>query len=887
MTQHIAQLTLHATLQLDGLVGEDVEYALDVGHYLTTGQHRAQQKIPIPKPDEKGLSQVQLVYKNLPPLASLDGSENVKVELFSGSHYSLVPEIDAKERDHNEYTVNSGRVSLPLHELLSTITTGQPLERPLVDAMLLDQELVKGQYVWLSNMNPVAMQTASMSDFRNTSLYKDIVIQCRKGTLRIQAQVDNPKALKTYLNHLNQSLAKAEQADGPYNFNTQRFKRELETHNDQFQLQYMKYYLMDVAANKPARFDARASMPEASLLHLTLDRHHDGHRPAVHYFRNRTQTELKEYPFSKGAISYFESMFSSALLTVGMSSDQFIQAVQKQTTSPTTSPETVRAVRGVSYFAAKPAHTIYYSMDVSYKNPKTAAKLDAITGQATTGSLSSLHQQSLKLFGFTYGRSKLFRDNEKGMLMKLASFQEPARVTKYVSLGDRFSKDTMTGVSTSGDCDDMGGGNAMNNYMTPRQIHAQFGSGISPLLDAYVTLTNWYVPFAAGSMVTSAFFDESKNAVMSADDRRSIIDLPLKTSAAYRKAENGGHCHLILSPRPVVAAELQRAGQFSDVLIAKALGVASLDHFAPHEKTLPRGLVEGTGQVDGFSVLAANEVHPSMVGEATALRTARKLIQQSCPILRENLRGLASNFYAERPPNPDRSTNSFFRVFEHLLAPTLYESDPRMGHFVTCDMSDRTRGVDAETYLRMNPNMALVSHMADLPRNVIEKREEIYACIDRQQALNITYRFKEDFAQDQQHLAPPHDMAMSRIGHMLPTFNVLNGMTMTDLRLQLDQHALGAWNMNKRTVIGGNDSNNTSSSSSLTDTSRLCEGTGTLTLFVRPWHLIAMNREGLQTDLQTLRKQGVVQDVDPFIFHERPLTQCDDMITVIMPLPKK
>src|SRR6185503_10608785 len=318
----------------------------------------------------------------------------------------------------------------------------------------------------------------------------------------------------------------------------------------------------------------------------------------------------------------------------------------------------------------------------------------------------------------------------------------------------------------------------------------------------------------------------------------------------------------------------------------------SLDHFAPHEKSLPRVLVEGTGQVDGLSVLAANEVHPSMVNEASALRLARKTIQQSCPILRENFRGLASNFYAERPPNPDRSTNSFFRVFEHLLAPTLYEIDPRMGHFVTCDMSDRTRGVDAETYLRKNTNMALVSHMADLPRNVIEKREELYACIDRQQALNITFRFKEDFSPDQQHLAPSHDLAMSRIGHMLTNFSVFNDMTMTNLRLQLDQHALGARTSNNNRTRTGNDtnSNNPSSTSKVSpETERLCQpnGTGTLTLFIRPWHLMTMDREKLQTEFQFLRKQGVVQDVDPVIWHERPLAQCDDMITVSLPLAVK
>lgn len=869
---HINQLTLQLTLKINGLVGQDVEYSPSLAHYLTAGQHRAEQKIPIPEPNAQGLSQMELVYKDLPPLGALDGSENFKFEIFSHSRYSMVPDIDAKEREHNEYDVNSGRISLPLVELLAGMG---PLEHPFLEPMLVDQEQLKGQVLWLNNLNPVALQTATLSDFKNTSLCKSITRQCEKGTLTIQARVDNPAALKSYVSALQQSLARAEQPDGPYNVNTQRFARDLEVHNDLFQTAYMEYYVMGANGRGP-RFDARESMPEARMLHLTLDRHQDGHRPAVHYFRNRTKTELKDYPFSRRAVDYFESSFGSALLAVGMNTDQFIQAVQKQaaTTTATVHAETIRATRGLSYYCAKPAHAIYYSMDVSYKNPKTAAKLGALTGNSTGSLNRRLHQQSLALFGRAYCRSPLFRDNEKGML---AAFQEPSRVTDYVSLGDRFSKDTMTGVSNTGDCDDMGGANAMNGYLTPRQMHAQFGPGVSALLDAFVQLTDYYVPFGAGSMVTSAYFDPAKNAAMTLDERRAILDLPLKNSAAYLQAENGGHCHLMLVPRPIAAAELQRAGQFSNALIARALGVPSLDHFQPWEPVMGKVLVEGTGQVDGLSVLAASEVHPSMVAEATALRMAKKAIQQACPVLRENFRGLASNFYAERPANPDRSTNSFFRVFEHLLSPTLYATDPRMGHFLVCDMSDRTRGVDAESYLRPNTNMALVSHMADQPLKVIGKREELYECIDRQQALNITYRFKEDFAHTG-HMATSYDTAMSRVGHVM-SFGMFNGLTMGDLRTKLDQHALGA----RQTTLAGNGMGVTHTP----EAARLCQGTGNLTMFIRPWHLVGMNREVLMGELQYLRKQGVVADTDPVLWHERPLGACDDMLTLCMPLPAK
>jgi len=889
---HINQITLTLNLTIDGLVGEDVEYGPSLAHYLTTGQHRAQQKVAMPTPTGGIL---QLVYKDLPPLATLDGSENFKFEVLSLSRYSLVPEIDGKERQHNEYTVNSGRISLPLHEVLEAAGGASLLTRAFVEPMLLDQEVGKGQLAWLNNLSPLALQTATLADFRATAFYKRIVAQCRKGTLYVtKVQVDNVGALPTYLGHLRQSLAQAERPDGPLNVNTQRFARELEAHNDLFQAAYMEYYVMSLQGNRPPRFDARANMPEARMLHLTLDRHQDGHRPAVHYFRNRTATELKDYAFSQRSVAFFESMFGSALLTVGMSKDQFIQAVQQQanTTTATLHAETVRALRGLSYFCAKAAHTIYYSMDVSYKNPALAARNSEETNG---GSIASrLHQQCLTLFGRSYCRSKLFRDNGKAEAMA-QPFQEPSRVTDYVVLGDRFSKDTVTGVSNTGDCDDMGGGNAMNNYLTPRQIQAQLGKGVSALLDAYVRLTDFFVPFGAGSMVTSAYFDESKNAVMSLDDRRAILDLPLKNSAAYQQAETGGHCHLLLVPRPMVAAELQRAGQFSNVLIAKVLGVASLDAFLPWEHAQPKVLVEGTGQVDGLSVLGASEVHPSLASEATALRGAKKLIQQSCPILRENFRGLAGNFYAERPANPDRATNSFFRVFEHLLAPTLYDADPRMGHFVVCDMSDRSRGVDAENYLRSgsrsDATVALVSHMADQPRNVLDAREALYACIDRQQALNITYRFKEDFTHAN-HLATGYDMAMSRIGHMIGSLSLFNGMTMTDLRLQLDKHALGSWTAAaaKQQLLANGGGDGVVVVTATPEADRLCQPQGrvaTLTLFVRPWHLIEMDREGLTRELQWLRQQGVVADMDPVLWHERPLAACDDMLTLCMPLVKK
>lgn len=881
--QHINQIKLTLTLSLDGLVGEDVEYAPALAHYLTSGQHYPQKKVPVPVANTQGQSKIELVYSNLPPLAQLDGSENFKFEDFTSSRYSLVPDIDAKERHHNEYTVNSGRISLSLYDVLLAAVSKKALEKPFVEPMLLDDELAKGQFVWINNLSPASLQTATLADWRNTSLYQKIRAQCNKGQVKIEAQVDNPRALRVYLSHLKKSLDEAEKPNGPYNVNTQRFVRDLEAYNELYQGQYLTYYVINPLNNKPAKFDARASMPEAKMLHLTLDRHHDGHRPAVHYFRNRTKTELKEFPFSKRAVDFFEASFGSALLAVGMQPGQFVQAVQKQVQTKTDQvhPETIRALRGLSYYCGKAAHSIYYSMDVAYKNPKTAARLDALTSRASFFGLTRLQQQTLTLFGRPAWNSLVMGSEKTPPTTGLAkpAFVEPSRVTDYVTMGDRFSKDTMTGVSNTADCDDMGGGNAMNSFMTPRQIHAQFGSGTSSLLDAYVQLTNYYVPFAGGSMVTAAYFEESKNAVMSGEDRKAILDLPLKSSAAYQKADKGGHCHLILNPRVDVAMELQRAQQFSNVLIAQAVGVSNLNQFQPWEYKLPKDIVEGTGQVDGLSVLAAGEVHSSLAAEAAALRTLKKYIQQNCPILRENFHALAGNFYADKPANPDRATNSFFRVFEHLMAPTLYEIDPRMGHFLVCDLSDRTRGVDAEAYLRKQSTMALVSHMADQPRENMDKREELYACIDRQQALNITFRFKEDFGHEN-HLAVAHEMAMSRVGHKVP-LSMFQGMKATELRLQLDQHALGSWtaktNFGQIVEAGGSPS---------VETSHLCEpGTVPLALFIRPWHLLEVDLKGLERELLSIRQAGLVKDVEPTNWHERPLAACEDMLTLCMSVP--
>jgi hypothetical protein len=533
---------------------------------------------------------------------------------------------------------------------------------------------------------------------------------------------------------------------------------------------------------------------------------------------------------------------------------------------------TSRALGGVSYFCAKRAHSIYYSLDVAYKNPRTASTLDSLTAQADLWSNAPRWAtQTLALFG----KAAWPMLNSTAPTVGFRAYVPPDKLAKYVSMGDRFSKDTMTGPSNTADCDDMGGGNAMNDFMTPHQLHAQFGPGASPLLNAFVRLTKLFVPFACGSMVTAAYFDENKNTPMDNDARRAMLDLPLKNSIAYQKADKGGHCHLLLNPRVDTAAELQRAGQFSNELITQAVG----SNFAPWEYKLCKVLVEGTGQVGGLSVLAAGEIHPGLVGEATQLRLAKRHINQNCPILRENFRGMAGNFYAERPPNPDRATNSFFRVFEHLMAPTLYEVDPRMGHFLVCDKSDRTRGVDAESYLRKTQSHMLVSHMADLPRNVLDSREELYACIDHQQALNITYRFKEDFSHPN-HLALPHQVSMSRIGHQI-SLSLFNGTTADTLRAQLDKHALGAYATQGMTLGAG-----------LTNpeapASRLCRPeSAVLTLFIRPWHMMELDRTGLERELASLRTQGIVEDADPVVWHERPLGACEDMLTLCMSVPLK
>jgi hypothetical protein len=68
------------------------------------------------------------------------------------------------------------------------------------------------------------------------------------------------------------------------------------------------------------------------------------------------------------------------------------------------------------------------------------------------------------------------------------------------------------------------------------------------------------------------------------------------------------------------------------------------------------------------------------------------------------------------------------------------------------------------------------------------------------------------------------------------------------------------------------------------DTKALCQPSGNLTLFARPWHLLNVDRKGLAAEFQVLRKQGVVADMEPVMWHERPLAACDDMLTVCLPL---
>jgi hypothetical protein len=441
---------------------------------------------------------------------------------------------------------------------------------------------------------------------------------------------------------------------------------------------------------------------------------------------------------------------------------------------------------------------------------------------------------------------------------------------------DRFGKDVLTGESNTGDCEDMAA-IGYNTYMTMKTLHRAFPSRAKgDLLDYAVRVWDRYMAFACGSMVTSAYLDEKGQAL----DMRQAVDLPLKTSDTYMKAETGGHCHLLFVPRAQCMSMLREAGQFKTDAIHRALGMEAGAKLAPWETHLPKGMGEGTAALNPFGILAAAETHASLTAETDKIKALKKALPTLAPTLAANFRAMSSSFYSAAPAESQRATNSFFRMVVHMISPEMFDRDPRMAQFLVCDMKARTRGADAEVLMRDKGTLGLVSPLADITETQLRKEFlPVYQCIAGQQPLNTSFRFKEDHPL---YNAPTYDVAMSRVGHVLST-QTLNTVAQFKSResefLQaLDRHGIGMRQRLLTLDTGAGIPPVPDKEGRVSAYHTLSGGAPVLTFFSKLWKLTSVDMAVLEREFNALRDAKLINA--HVFWRERAFPQCDDQLSL-------
>lgn len=250
--------------------------------------------------------------------------------------------------------------------------------------------------------------------------------------------------------------------------------------------------------------------------------------------------------------------------------------------------------------------------------------------------------------------------------------------------------DASSGFSNSADCE-----NSAQVASTPilRSIVMDKDKWRSPLMKAVARVLDLYSIGDIGAVVTARYVGPS--------DPARTGELPVIDSVGDKKSETGGHCHSLLTPKPIASDQTLNGGASK----AQVLDAYGVNRVPPWMYRLHSILVEGTGAIFPYPLPLKETFaeHPTEYAFHKSKKTLSATLTRRLAF--DNALGFGGYrypFYDEKP-SANRRISSFYRLLCHGVFSIEAIKAPELGKLTFAKPVGNNRyawGVNVGEFLR-------------------------------------------------------------------------------------------------------------------------------------------------------------------------------------------